>query len=73
MEDGDSYKNLEKNIFRKPIRKIFDVGNVLQPFWVRCRSILSLYNNREFMVRKLNLVLYIGVIFWSLFLFSKII
>jgi hypothetical protein len=73
MEDGESDKNVEKNLFREPIRKISHVSNVFQPIWVRCSPILSLYCNREFMVRKLNYVLHIGTLLWIVFLFSKII
>jgi hypothetical protein len=73
MEDGESDKNLEENLFRKSIRKIPYVSDVLQPIWVRCSPILSLYCNREFVVRKFNYVLHIGTLLWIVFLFSKII
>jgi len=73
MEDGESDKNVEKNLFREPIRKISHVGNVFQPIWVRRSPILSLYCNRKFMVRKFNYVLRIGTILWIVFLFSEIV
>jgi len=73
MEDGESDKNVEENLFRESVRKIPYVSNVLQPIWVRCRSILSLHCDREFMVRKLDYVLHIGTVLWIIFLFSEII
>ena len=73
MEDGESYKNMEKNIHGELISKVPYAGNVLQSIWVRCSPILSLYCDREFMVRKLNNVLHIGTILWIVFLFSKIV
>ena len=73
MGDGDSNKDMEEDIFGKPICKVSHDSNVFQPFWVRCDTVLSLYFDREFVVRKFNFVLRIGIIFWIIFLFSKII
>jgi len=72
MDDDETKQNLETNIFRKLISKVSYVGDVLQSLWVRRGSILSLFSNRKFILRQFNLVLYIGVIFWSLLLISKI-
>ena len=72
MEDGDSTQNLEKNIFRKYFRKAFNIRNVFQPTWIRCRSILAYFTNREFVVRKFNFILRIGTLFWIVSLFAKI-
>lgn len=72
MDDGESNQDLETNILRESFNKIPYVGNVLQSLWVRCRSILPDSYNREFILRKFNFVLYIGIIFWSLLLISKI-
>lgn len=72
MDDDETKQNLETNIFRKLISKVSYAGDVLQPLWVRRGSILSLFSNRKFILRQFNLVLYIGVIFWSLLLISKI-
>ena len=72
MEDGDSTQNLEKNIFRKCFRKIFNVGNVFQPTWIRRSTILAYFNNREFVVRKSRFVFYFGFILWFIFFIQKI-
>lgn len=72
MEDGDSTQNLEKNIFRKYFRKAFNIRNVFQPTWIRCRSILAYFTNREFVVRKSNFVFYFGVFLWFVFIVQKI-
>ena len=71
MDDESSYKNMEKDILRKSFSKIFNVSNVLQPIWVRCHPILSYYSNREYLVRQFNYVLYLGILLWSILLFSK--
>lgn len=73
MDDDCTYKNLEKDIFRKSFGKIFNVGHVFQSIWIRCRPILSYYSNREYLIRQFNFVLYFGSILWIILLFSKII
>lgn len=73
MGDGDSDTNMEEDIFGEPICKVSHDSDVFQPFWVRCDTVLSLYFDREFVVRKSNFVLRIGTILWIIFLFSKII
>lgn len=65
-------KFAKKTIFKKPVRKIFNVGDVFQPFWVRHSAILSNFFDRDFMERKFNFVLFIGTMFWIVFLLSKI-
>lgn len=72
MDDGESNQNVETNIFKKSFSKISYAGNVLQSIWVRRGSVLPDCHNREFILRKFNFVLRIGIIFWTLFLFSKI-
>jgi hypothetical protein len=69
--DDESHKNLEKHSNGESIREILNVRNVLQPIWVRCRSILSYYSNREYLVRQFNFVLNLGIIFWVILLISK--
>ena len=73
MDDDSRKQNLEKDIPRQFIPTISDDSTILQPFWVRCDTVLSLYFDREFVVRKSNFVLRIGTILWIIFLFSKII
>lgn len=72
MDDGESNQDVETSIFGESFNKVPYVGNVFQSIWIRCGSILSDCNNREFILRKFNFVLCIGVIFWSLFLISEI-
>ena len=57
MRDGDSDKNMEEDIFGESLCKVSHDGDVFQPFWVRCDTVLSLYFDREFVVRKSNFVL----------------
>ena len=73
MEDEDSNQNMEKNFFRKSFSEILNVGNVFQSFRVRRGTIFFNFFDGEFMVRKFNFVLRIGIIFWVIFLFSKVI
>ena len=77
MDDGDS-KNNKK--FKKegtssslPKRPIFDVGSILQSFWIRCRTIFPYSTNRKFMESELRIVLYCGVLFWLIHLLYQII
>jgi hypothetical protein len=52
---------------------VFTVGSIFQSIWIRCGSIFSNIVDRKFMESQLRVVLYCGVLFWSLFLLSKII
>jgi hypothetical protein len=72
MSDGDSKINLEENFCGKPVSKVFDVGNVLQPFRFRFGSIPTYFTNRKFVERKFGFVFYFGLFLWSVFFISKI-
>lgn len=69
--DDESTENMEENIPRKYISKVFNAWDVLQSIWFRCYTVLSFYNNKEYLVRQFNIVLYIGTMFWVILLFSK--
>ena len=77
MVEGDSKNN--KEIKRKgksysfSQRPIFDVGSVLQSFWIRCRSVFPNITDRKFMESELRFVLYSGLVFWTLYLLYEII
>ena len=76
MDDGDSRKNNKQtkrqaNANKFVQRYSFDVGSVLQSFWIRCRSIFPNTTDRKFMESELRLVLYCGFIFWTLYLLYK--
>jgi hypothetical protein len=73
MNDYEQNQNMETNIFRESFNKVPNVGNVLQPVWIRRSTILSDIFNRRFILRKSRFVLYIGIILWSIFLLTKII
>ena len=73
MEDGSKNKNMEKSVSRQSFPNIFNVGIVFQSIWVRCRSVFPNITDRKFMESELRFVLYCGVIFWLLYLLSKII
>lgn len=72
MSDGDSKINLEEDFCGEPVGKVFNVGDVLQPFRFRFGSILSYFTNRKFVERKFDFVFYFGVFLWSIFFISKI-
>jgi hypothetical protein len=73
MEDDGKNENVEKNLPRQLITSVFNVCVILQSFWVRCRSILPNVTNRKFMEGELRIVWYCGIIFWTIYLLSKII
>ncbi len=73
MDDGDKQTNVEGNFSRQPFTDFFNVGTILQSFWIRCRSVFSDITDRKFMESELRFVLYCGGIFWALYLLSQII
>lgn len=73
MEDGEKNQNMEKDVPRQPLSNLFNARSVLQSFWIRCRSIFPDITDRKFMERELRLVLYCGVVFWIIYLLSKIV
>jgi hypothetical protein len=73
MEDGEKHTNMEKDFSRQPFSNILNVGPIFQSFWVRCRSVFPNITDRKFMESELRLVLYCGIIFWAIYLFSKIV
>ena len=68
MEDGGSKSEVKKTFDRKPVRKILNVGDVFQSFWVRCRSVFPNTTDGKFMESELRYVLYCGIFFWMLHL-----
>ena len=72
MEDGEK-QNLEKYISREHISGKSNDGIIFQSFWIRCRPIFSNIVDRKFMESELRFVLYCGIIFWTIFLLSKVI
>jgi hypothetical protein len=69
--DDEGSKNMETFSKGEHSGKMFNDGDVLQPIWVRCCSVLSYYCDREYLERQFNHVLNLGVIFWSIFLLSQ--
>jgi hypothetical protein len=72
--DGDKQiKNSkrEKNKTTFPKRFDVNVSSVLQSVWIRCRSIFPNITDGKFMEIELRIVLYCGVLFWSLYLFYQ--
>jgi len=70
--DGDSKGDKQvkgKGDSIEPLQRYgFDVGLILQSLWVRCRSVFPNVTNREFMEGQLRIVLYCGIVLWSLYL-----
>jgi hypothetical protein len=73
MDDECENKNLEKNVSGQSFPALFNVGVILQSFWIRCRSICSNVVDREFMESQLYFVLCCGSILWVLLIFEEII
>jgi hypothetical protein len=69
--DDEYTKKIEKSFFRKLRCKIFNAGYVFQSIWIRYNSISAFVINREYLVCQYNFVLYIGSLFWIVFLLSK--
>jgi len=73
MDDDSEKQNLEKNVSGQSFPALFNVGVILQSFWIRCRSVFSNVVDREFMESQLYLVLCCGSILWFLLIFEEII
>ena len=73
MEDGEKNENVEKEPPRQPITGIFNARIILQSFWFRCRTIFPNITDRKFMESELRVVWYCGIIFWVVYLLSKVI
>ena len=73
MNDDSEKQNLEKSVSGQSLPNLFNVGVILQSFWIRCRSICSNVVDREFMESQLYLVLCCGSILWFLLIFEEII
>jgi hypothetical protein len=72
MDEGDSKNNQQAEKQGKQNNAIqrygIDAGTILQSVWIRCRSIFPTATDRKFMESELRVVLYCGVIFWTLYL-----
>jgi len=73
MADGEKQVYVAEDVSRQPVTNIFNVSIILQSIWIRCGSIFVNIVDRKFMESQLRVVLYCGVLFWSLFLLSKIV
>jgi hypothetical protein len=73
MEDDGKNENVEKDPPRQPLSNIFNVGVILQSFWIRCRTVFPNITDRKFMESELRFVLYCGIVFWGLYLLSQIV
>jgi hypothetical protein len=77
MDDGDSTKN-NKQIKKQANKDIvvqrhgLDVSSILQSVWIRCRSVFPTATDRKFMESELRVVLYCGLVFWTLYLVYEI-
>lgn len=72
MEDGGSKSKAKKTFDRKPVRKILDVGDVFQSVWVRHHPIPINPFDRKFMECKLRFILSCGLIFWIIYIITKL-
>lgn len=72
--DDDQENKISKREEKPNLRRKgygFNVSVILQSIWFRCNSIFPNITNRKFMESELRLVLYCGVIFWSIYLAYK--
>lgn len=63
--DGDPENKQKPNINMVP-----GFGTILQSFWIRYSAILANVVDREFMESQFRYVLYSGIVFWAIYLFS---
>jgi hypothetical protein len=74
MNDSERQnRNLEKNISEKFSDVLPDDCNVSEPVWVRHHSIPTDTSDWKFMDRQFRFVLYSGIVFYCIYVFSKII
>ncbi len=73
MGDGEKNIHLEKHTPRQSISSVSNVSTFLQSIWIRCRAIFPDITDRKFMESEFRFVLYCGLIFWFIYLLSKII
>ncbi len=73
MDDANKQGNVAENTPRESVSNIFNARFVLQSIWIRCRSVFPNITDRRFMESELRFVLYCGIIFWVIYLFSKIV
>jgi hypothetical protein len=73
MDDANKQRNVAENLSGKPVANIFNAGTIFQSVWIRCRTIFSDITDRKFMESELRVVLYCGVLFWFVYLLSKVI
>jgi hypothetical protein len=71
MDDGKQNKDVEGDLEGEPVSSSINDGDVFQSLWIRHNPIFSCLFDRKFMESKLRLVLYLGTIFWFIFLFAK--
>lgn len=73
MEDGEKQVYVAENVSRQSLTDISNDGTILEPIRVRRGSILSDIVDRKFMESQPRFVFYCGIVFWSIYLLSKII
>jgi hypothetical protein len=73
MDDANKQGNVAEDSPRESVSNIFNARFVFQSIWVRCRSVFPNITDRKFMESELRFVLYCGVVFWTVYLLSKII
>jgi hypothetical protein len=73
MKDGEPYSKIKTKLSRQSFPTISYVGSIFQSLRIRCSSIFSNTTDRKFMEGELRVVLYCGILFWSIYLLSKII
>jgi hypothetical protein len=69
--DGDKQIKISKREAEKITfiqRCCIDVSSVFQSFRVRCGSIYTDIADRKFMESELRVVLYCGILFWTIYL-----
>jgi hypothetical protein len=73
--DRKNKKHIKRETEKTSLLQRFspNVGTVLQSLWIRCRSIFPTSTDRKFMEGELRIVLYCGILFWTIFVLYQFI
>ena len=73
--DRKNKKHIKRETEKTSLLQRFslNVSIILQSLWLRCRSIFPTSTDRKFMEGELRIVLYCGILFWTIFVLYQFI
>jgi hypothetical protein len=73
--DRKNKKHIKRETEKTSLLQRFslNVSIILQSLWFRCRSIFPTSTDRKFMEGELRIVLYCGILFWTIFVLYQFI